>query len=51
MYNQRTTQENGTLEAPELALSGRIIERKKNNRQDSTRGLYVFICIDRLKKR
>ncbi len=30
LYNQRTTQEDGTLLAPEIALSGKIIQRSKN---------------------
>lgn len=47
MYNQRTTQENGTLEAPELALSGRIIERKKTiDKIQRVDYMFLFVLTD-----
>lgn len=47
MYNQRTTQENDTLEAPELALSGRIIERKKTiDKIQRVDYMFLFVLTD-----
>lgn len=41
-YNQRTTQESGTLEAPELSLSGKFIQRNKKIGK-VTRLDYIFL--------
>ncbi len=47
MYNQHTTQENDTLEAPELALSGRIIERKKTiDKIQRVDYMFLFVLTD-----
>lgn len=44
LYNQRTTQEKGTLIAPDYSLSGKIIQRTKNI-GDNVRIDYDFLII------